>query len=757
MGFIRLTPNDKRNTTSHKISPEEKSAYYRRMVKNHIEDLRERGASDEEVTKFKNGLSDFIKKEIAPEQKPIVAPKKEGAAVAEALFDVIYSVDIPVEIKEAALDVAEFFPIGINEDCVSEEVNSFIEFLDSIVYSSASEELVEQLLDEVLPTLDEAFINEVSDEWVKRKVQDSMAARKSAADSADRSVKSGIVGLSQLRRQDQAQQNLEAGKTKAASIQARLDKRNTAEPKEEVSKTEPANTGAMGKLKSVVGKVKNWASSVDKGPDYVGLSRAIGRKANKDNIGAEKLRQQTTHKVEAEPEAKVEPPKVKPEQAPSVKAKKVNVAKENGVAKAEKPKVGAEQPAVKAEVKADDATKAAKKKVATATATEAQPKAKKAKVEKPKAEPEVVQQKLDVEAPKEEPKATKTTRAKKVEEVKEKAKAKVEQPAAETPKEVKAGPEQPKATKTTRAKKVEEVKEKAKEAATKETVKNGKKAVAKAISSPAETPKEVKAEPEQPKAEAPKKRTGKIVINAKGRNLKKTSEEQPAAETSKEVKAESEQPKATEKKQPAAETPKEKAVTSIAKEGTTENKDNSAEANNKPVKANSSDSSNNDVKRQRAIAKAQEELKQWQDREAEILRKIEDAKKFPEYKSSTGEYEERLQNVRDRIKDRQIDLNRLQGESVKEAISDLAILLTHTNISENCFVEVMEMVAANKANAQKALARDEDNAMAVIDDINKDLQAGKPVDPEKVKKAEELRKKKEHFEKMFNDKFNNNQ
>jgi hypothetical protein len=46
--------------------------------------------------------------------------------------------------------------------------------------------------------------------------------------------------------------------------------------------------------------------------------------------------------------------------------------------------------------------------------------------------------------------------------------------------------------------------------------------------------------------------------------------------------------------------------------------------------------------------------------------------------------------------------------------------------------------------------------MAAIDDINKDLEAGKPVDPEKVKNAEADHKKYERFKEIYDKKFNDN-
>lgn len=696
-----------------------------------------------------------------------------------ALFNLLYS----TEISEATKDeIINKINAGISESYeVKPIVGTYMELLDTLVFSTASESLIYNIIDETFSQLSEEVINEVSNEWVKKKVGDSLKARQSAVDSANKSVKSGVVGLSQLRRQDQAQQNLDRGKEKAASIMNKVERRKEAAKAENANpytpKAEaPKKDGALGKLKSAVGKVKSWANNVDKTPDYVGLSRAIGAKANKDNIGAETLRQQTTHKTtgaakapkaeetpKAEGTPKAEEIKGNLDSDPVAKSIRRNQEKtaksrayriKQALSKAKGTKLPSGEEPIHMGNERINRINAAKEKakgtkllsgdtIELGTSGEGKKTAAKAQKTTVKAQEttEPVQQKLDLKTSKVEEKpevetdtaqpSKKTSRAKKVvaNAISKSEAVKVEQPEADK--------------------------------AAEKAMKEAKKKVADATKSKTKGEKAESEQPEaagkvEPEAEVPKKRTNKIVINAKGRNIKKTSEEQPTTETPKEVKAEPEQTKATEKEQPVAETPKGKAATSIAKEGTTEKKDNSAEANNKPVKADSSVSSNNDVKRQRAIAKAQEELKQWQSREAEILKKIEDAQKFPEYKSSTREYEDRLKDIRERIKDRQIDLNKLQGESVKEALSDLAVLLLGTNISENCFVEVMEMVAANKANAQKALARDEQSAMAVIDDINKDLQAGKPVDPEKVKDAEEKRKKQEHFEELFKKKFGEN-
>ena len=501
-----------------------------------------------------------------------------------SLFNLLYSTEI---LEATKAEIVEKINYPIQESANAEPlVETYLELLDTLVYSTASEALIYNIIDETFSQLDEDFINEVSDEWVKRKVQDSMTARKGAADAANRSVKGGVIGLSQIRRQDQAQSNLEKGQKQAASIQARLDKRTpAAEPKAEAPKPE----GAMGKLKSAVGKVKSFVSSIDKGPDYASLSHAIGRKANQDNIGAEKLRQQTTHKAEtpqsdevkAGTTAKTEAPQGDKEQKVEKSQRIDDLRKKFGRTDNSKGESSSVSDAMKAWKKVEKHAKKIQNRLEKDKNNEIGKSLDRAfsnSEKEPKKEKEVVQQKLDFNAPQ----------------------------AEETSKK---GEDTPEVTSTT-------------------------------------------------------KRRGRPHKNV-------TSTETPE-------------------------------VTSTT---------------------------NNDKGAQKDI---QRKISTLTDR----IASEQDEKK-----------KEKLQKQLDKLR---------KSIKVNEALSDLVITLLNTNISENCFVEVMEMVAASKVNAEKALKRDEQNAMAVIDDINKDLEAGKPVDPEKVRKAEELRKKKENFENIFNKKFNDN-
>ena len=552
-----------------------------------------------------------------------------------ALFNLLYS----TEISEATKDeIVNKINTNISESYeVKPIVGTYMELLDTLVFSTASESLIYNIIDEAFSQLSEETINEVSNEWVKKKVGDSLKARQSAVDSANKSVKSGIIGLSQLNRQSQAQSNLEKGQQKAASIQARLNNRNqeapAATPKSETSN----NTGVMGKLKSAVSKVKNWANSVDKGPDHVGLSRLVGQEANKRNIGAETLRQQSTHKVDGAPKTEeVKQPEVKAE---TPKAKKGTSKTTKKAEEVKQPEVKAETPKadeVKSEVKADDATKAAKDIVKTA-------KKKVAKV----VEPEI--------------KATEAPEAKKTT---PKAKKVAEAPKTEEAKVIEA----PEAKKTTKTKGVKS---------------------------------EVKADDA---TKAAKKKVAKIA--AEDNNTKEAPEV-------KEIKQEN--------------TPKVEAKVEESKP---------KKSGLDTLKAKLARESANRRKDQERL------LQTYTDRVKGMT-------------ARPGYDEKEVQDLNGRIEALKKELGQNQVKA-NEALSDLAILLLDTNISENCFVEVMEMVAANKANADKAKKRIEKEAGEAMDALHDDIAKGLPESPEKIENFSKIAKREEKFMKRYREKFGNN-
>ena len=502
----------------------------------------------------------------------------------EALFNLMYSTEISEATKESIISNLDFSICESTEGTLP-VMEAYIDLLDTLVLSTASEALIYDIIDEVFSSVDEAIINEVSDQWIKRKTEAGLKSRKETLDKANKSLKSGAIGLSQFRNQEKAQQRYDKG---VEQVAART-------PKAE----------ATSKLKSAVGKVKNWADKVspfDKGPQHVGLARLIGAKANKDNIGAETLRQQTTHKTEA-PKAEVEQPEVKAE-AP----------------KAEKPK--ATKP------KADNTVKAAKKKVAKAT----------------------------------KPKEEKQPEAKPSEEVKSEVKA---------DDATKAAKEAPKAKETKEAK------------AAKANKAGGKK----------EIQSEITVSP-QDKADAARyaeERHKSGNIGKRALEVKQAREERKAKEAAK--KAEEEKAKQAAE---AVKKTEEKKQSNSAKTKVEKVEQPKVEAA-KPKEEN---------KEQKPQKSALERLMARSKREAEARDKdidnsirikqerIDKIKASPD--SQSKESQEEIKKIEDSIAALK---KQHSGTKVHEALSDLAILLAHTNISEDCFVDVMKSVASSTPEA----------------------------------------------------------
>lgn len=88
-----------------------------------------------------------------------------------------------------------------------------------------------------------------------------------------------------------------------------------------------------------------------------------------------------------------------------------------------------------------------------------------------------------------------------------------------------------------------------------------------------------------------------------------------------------------------------------------------------------------------------------------------------------------------------------------EALAEAVVLLIKSNISESSFVEVMKMIGPNRTNTIKIQERYEKELDEAIDEICKDAEAGNPVDVDKIKEAEDIEKRKEHFEEMLKKRF----
>lgn len=577
-----------------------------------------------------------------------------------SLFNLLYSTEISEDTK---LSITNKIEEPIQESTEIEPLTeTYMELLDTLVFSTASESLIYDIIDETFSSLDEEFINEVSNEWVKRKVQDSMTARKNAADNADKSVKSGIVGLSQLRRQDKAHQDLAKGAEKAGSIMNKVDRRKAVEQSTKAPE-------ALNRLKSSVGKVKSWVSSVDKGPEHVGLSRAIGAKANKDNIGAETLRQQTTHQAQA--------PKT--------------TARSERIAQAQKRAQGTKLPS--GETIRVGSTEQPKLLAKTATKIKNTQKATKAPSEK---------------------EFNRTLK------VGDKIHNQVQKDIAKLDKEQAKRNEAAQKETEGRRKRFEKLVAKA----------NKKKNEATPQKTTQATPAAQETDTEK---EARKARRRQRVKNIVGSSQDSNSTEaiKPSEKTSQPSAKET--TKTSEVKSGNEGTPKETGTSKI-KIG------NGTPTENKGI----SDSLAKKMKLvQRATGGANK---------SDRIRLLQDMKsRRTQMTSKPGYNPTEVKDLDDRIAKLEKALN---IGATNEALSDLATLLLNTTITEDCFMEIMEMTIANKANALKVKDRYEKDMQKSLDDMNKELETNKHIDPESVKKASDLLKRKEHFEKMFNNKFN---
>jgi hypothetical protein len=593
-----------------------------------------------------------------------------------ALFNLLYS----TEISEAT----KFEIINKIDQPIQESTNveplmeTYMEFLDTLVYSTASEALIYNIIDETFAELDEDFINEVSDEWVKRKTEAGLKQREQAHRAAQDSVKSGVIGLSQLNRQAATKAKLDKGRAQAA---ARTP---------QATETPKAESGAMGKLKSAVGKVKSWAekkSPMHGSKDVASLSRLIGYKANKDNIGAETLRQQTTHKGAEAPknsEVKAEAPKPKPEKIKATKTSPSNTLEQ---AKKLGDKIHRQ---VQSYVKKADAEQAKRDKAAQKEVADRQKRFEKLTSQKPKKE--------EVKQP----------------EIKSEVKAE------EAPKNSEIKAEAPKVDKATE-KAIKNAKKNIANTISKRSSKNNKKAT--------EAPKVETPATEAPAAEEKKKSGRKGSINlVKNIAKSKVKGETPAAETPK-VEASKKAPAESMAASTNKETPKEEPKLKVDMDKV----DPQVEKENKAFWSK--------MKREAKAARAGQEkmLQTYKERRQDMTAK-------PGY--DAGAVKELDKKI--------ADLEKTLKVTTNEALSELALMLLTTNISESCYVEVMEMVAASKANADKVKKKLDKEKTEAMNDLYKDVEAGKPENPETLKKLDNIGKREERFNAIYKKKFNNN-
>ena len=278
------------------------------------------------------------------------------------LFDVLYTTEISEEAKAL---IVEKLNIQIDEN--AEACSPYVEYINTLINSNITEACLSDILDATFGKLSEAEVEAITEEFIKSSVISyiSEAGFKLYGDPRP-------IGLTGLRKEAAKQEN---------------------------KAVEPKKPSAMDKLKSAVGKVKAWASSLERQPNPVGLSKL---QAEKDARIKKAVEMGTGPKAPEAPKAEVK--QAAPKAAKQPRASKVAALKT--VAHKSEPK--ASKPAAPKAPKLDKAVKAAEgepKKVEKEPAkVKAPAKAKKATAT---VKPDSEQLKLDVEQPKAEEKKTK--------------------------------------------------------------------------------------------------------------------------------------------------------------------------------------------------------------------------------------------------------------------------------------------------------------------------------------------------------------
>ena len=182
------------------------------------------------------------------------------------LFDVLYSTEISEGVKVL---IAENYPTQLNEG-ISED-SCYVEFLKTMIDTNLSEAALEEVIDETfgdwseeqVEALTEEFIHSVVNQYLNEGIFDARpigltGVRKAAEkEQARREAKSQPIGLKGVERQQAAKAQL-SKEPKGPSFGDKVKKTGSA---------------ALGKLKSAVGKVRDWAKKMANNDKPVGLSK----------------------------------------------------------------------------------------------------------------------------------------------------------------------------------------------------------------------------------------------------------------------------------------------------------------------------------------------------------------------------------------------------------------------------------------------------------------------------------------------------
>lgn len=258
------------------------------------------------------------------------------------LFNLAYSTTISESVKD---EIISQINLPVTESALEfpEDIYESIVFLDKMACSGISEGVVNEIIDKVFEGCSEEYLEEVYEAYIRAK-----ALAYVCEDAAP-------IGLAGIKRENARRE--EAQKRAEEKRQARAEA--IGKFKEGAKR---AGQEVLGKIKGAVGKVKNWYKTNYDRP--IGLARINNFKAQNKPIEAPKP------EVKAEtpkPEPKVEAPKAEvkvktPKPEPKVETPKSEVKepKKNAKSKevidkaieAPKPEVK-EEPAIKAEVKAE--------------------------------------------------------------------------------------------------------------------------------------------------------------------------------------------------------------------------------------------------------------------------------------------------------------------------------------------------------------------------------------------------------------------
>ena len=246
------------------------------------------------------------------------------------LFDVLFSTDISEDVKVL---IAENYPTQLNEG-ISED-SCYVEFLKTMIDTNISEASLEEVIDEVfgglseeqIEALTEEFIHSIVNQYLNEGLFDARPIgltglkkeiEKSNKTQTRRVANSKPIGLSGIKRREEAKDSVKS-EPKGPSVGDKV--KSTVSTV--AGKAKEAGSAALGKLKSAVGKVREWTKKMAGEDKPVGISKLkadqTARINRAVNMGTyKKAEEPKAEEVKTTPEVSKEP----------VKSERVEKAKE---------------------------------------------------------------------------------------------------------------------------------------------------------------------------------------------------------------------------------------------------------------------------------------------------------------------------------------------------------------------------------------------------------------------------------------------